>query len=82
MPMHQPEFSGGVQGRSLKSRLDLTPDAEIVPLFLLRHVTAWIMERKLGKLRQWAGEVVSSNKTTFTEEFKDLESQIDLRRSG
>ncbi|KIL60739.1 hypothetical protein M378DRAFT_13983 [Amanita muscaria Koide BX008] len=39
--------------------------------------------RQLGKLRQWAGEVIASReKTTFGEEFKDLERDIEFRREG
>ncbi|KAH9837641.1 BAR-domain-containing protein [Rhodofomes roseus] len=37
----------------------------------------------LGKLRQWAGEVISSrDKTAVTEEFRELEHDIELRRQG
>ncbi|KAF8064245.1 hypothetical protein FPV67DRAFT_1629313 [Lyophyllum atratum] len=39
--------------------------------------------KQLGKLRQWAGEVISSrDKTTLSEEFQDLEKDIELRREG
>ncbi|KAF9265080.1 BAR-domain-containing protein [Marasmius fiardii PR-910] len=39
--------------------------------------------KQLGKLRQWAGEVISSReKTTLSEEFQELEKDIELRRSG
>ncbi|KAG8870916.1 hypothetical protein FRB97_009257 [Tulasnella sp. 331] len=38
--------------------------------------------KQLGKLKQWAGEVVSSNKTTVTDEFKELETDVELRRGG
>lgn len=32
---------------------------------------------------QWAGEVISSKeKTTVTEEFRELERDIDLRKDG
>lgn len=37
----------------------------------------------LTRLPQWAGEVISSkDKTIVTEEFKDLEDDIELRRKG
>ncbi|KAG6830135.1 hypothetical protein H0H92_001999 [Tricholoma furcatifolium] len=39
--------------------------------------------KQLGKLRQWAGEVISSReKTTLSEEFQELEKDIELRRDG
>ncbi|KAJ7512973.1 hypothetical protein B0H11DRAFT_1948248 [Mycena galericulata] len=39
--------------------------------------------KQLGKLRQWAGEVISSrDKTTVSEEFKELERDVELRRDG
>ncbi|KAF9560341.1 BAR-domain-containing protein [Agrocybe pediades] len=39
--------------------------------------------RQLGRLRQWAGEVISSKeKTVVSEEFKELESDIELRKEG
>ncbi|KAG9033766.1 hypothetical protein FRB95_014254 [Tulasnella sp. JGI-2019a] len=38
--------------------------------------------KQLGKLKQWAGEVVSSNKTTLTDEFRELQNDVELRRSG
>ncbi|EMD32803.1 hypothetical protein CERSUDRAFT_143382 [Gelatoporia subvermispora B] len=39
--------------------------------------------RQLGKLRQWAGEVISSrDRTIVTEEFRELEQDIELRRQG
>ncbi|TFY56623.1 hypothetical protein EVJ58_g7528 [Rhodofomes roseus] len=39
--------------------------------------------KQLGKLRQWAGEVISSrDKTAVTEEFRELEHDIELRRQG
>jgi len=39
--------------------------------------------RQLGKLRQWAGEVISSKeKSSISEEFQDLERDIDLRKNG
>ncbi|KAG5643178.1 hypothetical protein DXG03_001382 [Asterophora parasitica] len=39
--------------------------------------------KQLGKLRQWAGEVISSrDKTTVSEEFQELERDIELRREG
>ncbi|CAL1697804.1 unnamed protein product [Somion occarium] len=39
--------------------------------------------KQLGKLRQWAGEVISSrDKTAISDEFKELERDIDLRRQG
>ncbi|KAF8882810.1 hypothetical protein BD779DRAFT_1663241 [Infundibulicybe gibba] len=39
--------------------------------------------KQLGKLRQWAGEVISSrDKTTVTDEFKELEKDIELRKDG
>lgn len=38
--------------------------------------------KQLGKLKQWAGEIVSSNKTTLTDEFRELENDVELRRGG
>ncbi|KAG1849514.1 hypothetical protein F4604DRAFT_1810811 [Suillus subluteus] len=39
--------------------------------------------RQLGKLRQWAGEKISSrDKTIVTDEFKDIEQDIELRKEG
>ncbi|KDQ52355.1 hypothetical protein JAAARDRAFT_198274 [Jaapia argillacea MUCL 33604] len=39
--------------------------------------------KQLGKFRQWAGEVISSReRTVVTEEFKELEEDIDLRKDG
>ncbi|KAJ8090418.1 hypothetical protein PM082_019016 [Marasmius tenuissimus] len=39
--------------------------------------------KQLGKLRQWAGEVISSReKTVLSEEFQELERDVELRRSG
>ncbi|KAJ7742978.1 hypothetical protein B0H14DRAFT_465840 [Mycena olivaceomarginata] len=39
--------------------------------------------KQLGKLRQWAGEVISSkDKTTVSDEFKALEKDVELRRDG
>ncbi|KAI3608785.1 bar domain-containing protein [Moniliophthora roreri] len=39
--------------------------------------------KQLGKLRQWAGEVISSReKTVVSEEFLELEKDIELRRAG
>ncbi|TFK47129.1 BAR-domain-containing protein [Heliocybe sulcata] len=37
----------------------------------------------LGKLRQWAGEVISSRERTIvTDEFRELEQDIELRKEG
>ncbi|EIN05710.1 BAR-domain-containing protein [Punctularia strigosozonata HHB-11173 SS5] len=46
--------------------------------------TAYDMASKqLGKLRQWAGEVISSReKTVATDEFKELEHDVELRRES
>ena len=41
----------------------------ITPLYLLYFI-------------QWAGEVISREKTTVHEEFLDLEKDIELRRDG
>ncbi|KAE9409089.1 BAR-domain-containing protein [Gymnopus androsaceus JB14] len=39
--------------------------------------------KQLGKLRQWAGEVISSReKTVVSEEFNELAQDIELRRGG
>ncbi|KAK7441818.1 hypothetical protein VKT23_016480 [Stygiomarasmius scandens] len=39
--------------------------------------------KQLGKLRQWAGEVISSReKTVISDEFVDLQKDIELRRDG
>ncbi|OSX56972.1 hypothetical protein POSPLADRAFT_1186266 [Postia placenta MAD-698-R-SB12] len=39
--------------------------------------------KQLGKLKQWAGEVISSrDKTVVTDEFRELEQDIELRRQG
>ncbi|KAG5733819.1 Meiotically up-regulated gene 137 protein [Termitomyces sp. T112] len=39
--------------------------------------------KQLGKLRQWAGEVIlSRDKTTLSDEFQELEKDIELRRDG
>ncbi|KAJ3837334.1 hypothetical protein F5878DRAFT_622636 [Lentinula raphanica] len=39
--------------------------------------------KQLGKLRQWAGEVISSReKTIISEEFEELEQDVELRRGG
>ncbi|KAG2133790.1 uncharacterized protein EDB93DRAFT_1173466 [Suillus bovinus] len=39
--------------------------------------------KQLGKLRQWAGEKISSrDKTIVAEEFKDIEQDIELRKEG
>ncbi|GBE87306.1 hypothetical protein SCP_1005540 [Sparassis crispa] len=39
--------------------------------------------KQLGKLRQWAGEVISSrDRTIVTDEFRELEHDIELRRQG
>lgn len=39
--------------------------------------------RQLGKLRQWAGEKISSrDKTIVADEFKDIEQDIELRKEG
>ncbi|KAG1740594.1 hypothetical protein EDB19DRAFT_1851451 [Suillus lakei] len=39
--------------------------------------------RQLGKLRQWAGEKISSrDKTIVADEFKDVEQDIELRKEG
>ncbi|KAG8892255.1 hypothetical protein FRC01_014264, partial [Tulasnella sp. 417] len=38
--------------------------------------------KQLGKLRQWAGEIVSSNKTAVSEDFKTLEKDVELRLVG
>ncbi|OBZ74901.1 hypothetical protein A0H81_05169 [Grifola frondosa] len=39
--------------------------------------------KQLGKLRQWAGEVISSrDKTVVTDEFRELEHDVELRRQG
>lgn len=39
--------------------------------------------KQLGRLRQWAGEVISSReKTTVNDEFRDLEKDIELRKDG
>ncbi|TRM63164.1 hypothetical protein BD626DRAFT_548128 [Schizophyllum amplum] len=41
----------------------------------------WVQE--LGKLRQWAGEVIASReKTTVSDELQELELDIELRRNG
>lgn len=38
---------------------------------------------QLGKLRQWAGEKISSrDKTIVADEFKDIEQDIELRKEG
>ncbi|KAF7291627.1 BAR domain-containing protein [Mycena chlorophos] len=40
--------------------------------------------KQLGKLRQWAGEVISTSKdkTTVSDEFKELERDVERRRDG
>ncbi|KAG1750385.1 uncharacterized protein EDB91DRAFT_1107120 [Suillus paluster] len=39
--------------------------------------------KQLGKLRQWAGEKISSrDKTIVADEFKDIEQDIELRKEG
>ncbi|EKM52757.1 uncharacterized protein PHACADRAFT_176772 [Phanerochaete carnosa HHB-10118-sp] len=39
--------------------------------------------KQLGKLRQWAGEVISvRDKTVLSEEFRELEHDVELRRRG
>ncbi|KAJ7180971.1 hypothetical protein C8R46DRAFT_1071048 [Mycena filopes] len=39
--------------------------------------------KQLGKLRQWASEVISSQeRTTVSDEFKELEKDVELRRDG
>lgn len=39
--------------------------------------------KQLGKLRQWAGEVISSReKTIVTDEFRELEKDVELRKNG
>jgi hypothetical protein len=39
--------------------------------------------KQLGKLRQWAGEVISTkDKTTVNEEFRQREKEIELRKDG
>ncbi|KAF8514414.1 hypothetical protein BU17DRAFT_68354 [Hysterangium stoloniferum] len=39
--------------------------------------------KQLGKLRQWGREVISSkDKTVLTEEFKQVEQDVELRRTG
>ncbi|KAF8622263.1 hypothetical protein AX15_007140 [Amanita polypyramis BW_CC] len=39
--------------------------------------------RQLGKLRQWAGEVISSReRTSFGDNFKELERDVEFRREG
>ncbi|KAF8958549.1 hypothetical protein BDZ97DRAFT_2078518 [Flammula alnicola] len=39
--------------------------------------------KQLGRLRQWAGEVISSReKISVNEEFKELEKDIELRKDG
>ncbi|KAJ7064664.1 hypothetical protein C8F01DRAFT_1127609 [Mycena amicta] len=40
--------------------------------------------KQLGKLRQWAGEVISTSKdkTTVSDEFKELEKDVERRRDG
>ncbi|OCH90077.1 BAR-domain-containing protein [Obba rivulosa] len=39
--------------------------------------------KQLGKLKQWAGEVISSrDKAVVTDEFRELEQDIELRRQG
>lgn len=39
--------------------------------------------KRLGRLRQWAGEVISSkDKSNVTDETRELEDDIELRRSG
>ncbi|KII90187.1 hypothetical protein PLICRDRAFT_53282 [Plicaturopsis crispa FD-325 SS-3] len=39
--------------------------------------------KQLGKFRQWAGEVISSkDRTTVTDEFRELERDIELRKDG
>ncbi|KAJ2936365.1 hypothetical protein H1R20_g728, partial [Candolleomyces eurysporus] len=39
--------------------------------------------RQLGKLRQWAGEVIASkDKPVVADEFRDLENDIELRKEG
>ncbi|GJE93015.1 hypothetical protein PsYK624_091740 [Phanerochaete sordida] len=39
--------------------------------------------KQLGKLRQWAGEALAvRDKTTLSEEFKELEHDVELRRRG
>ncbi|KIY65664.1 BAR-domain-containing protein [Cylindrobasidium torrendii FP15055 ss-10] len=39
--------------------------------------------KQLGKFRQWAGEVISSkDKTTVTDEFRELEQDIERRKTG
>ncbi|KAF9528813.1 hypothetical protein CPB83DRAFT_853775 [Crepidotus variabilis] len=41
------------------------------------------MDIKLGKLRQWAGDVISSrDKSGSNDEFRDLEKDIELRKEG
>ncbi|CAA7262678.1 unnamed protein product [Cyclocybe aegerita] len=50
---------------------------------LLHHNDHRMASKQLGRLRQWAGEVISSReKTTVNEEFQDLEKDIELRKSG
>ncbi|KIP06763.1 hypothetical protein PHLGIDRAFT_128090 [Phlebiopsis gigantea 11061_1 CR5-6] len=39
--------------------------------------------KQLGKLRQWAGEVISTrDRTVLSDEFRELEHDVELRRRG
>lgn len=41
-----------------------------------------LASKQLGKLKQWAGEAIHSKKTTVTEDFKEMERDVELRKVG
>lgn len=54
----------------------------VLSLCTVISIAPKMASKQLGKLKQWAGEVVSSNKTTLTDEFRELETDVELRRGG
>ncbi|KAF8503876.1 hypothetical protein JB92DRAFT_3207391 [Gautieria morchelliformis] len=47
------------------------------------NLSAKMASKQLGKLRQWGREVISSKeKTVLTQEFKEIEQDVELRRAG
>ncbi|RDB17579.1 SWI/SNF and RSC complexes subunit ssr3 [Hypsizygus marmoreus] len=73
------------EGMRLASKADISQTSSDLSPELEPQLdrTISMASKQLGKLRQWAGEVISSkDKTTVSEEFQELEKDIELRREG
>ncbi|PVG00117.1 BAR-domain-containing protein [Serendipita vermifera] len=71
-------MAGGLRAKCVQS-LALEPPQP----YMAANSRTTMASKQLGKLRQWAGEkITSEKKTVATEEFKDMEVEVERRRLG